>query len=328
MKALILATGLVLTTGAVGWTAAQLLADRTPSGSSSDVRALVAEGGAPATLRRETRISPMEPASAEPLFGRGDAAESTAPAQPSPSDGMPSAHKPPALTDNSGAAAHQDYRALAVQMSAGSDDDDRLGTAQQVLAAHGTTDANNLLLDLSLAVLAELDPDSIPATLNELQQSSPEGSESDAVLAQALGSLARHHDVLSSEDLSSCYESGSRQMQLAAASALASRGDDSLSVRLQERCTDELGHADGEVRAAAVRDLAAQRSPALLELLVPLLDDAQGSVRLQSLRALERSDDPAVMQRVRSLVEDPAPDVRRAAQRAVMFMDDSNTSSW
>jgi hypothetical protein len=329
-RTLALSTGLLLIVGAVGWSTVQLLDEPSTAGRSPETHLPVRVAASDATPSREMDIPSFMPEGVEPLLGTASASKrsagTTGAVPPSThelrtSAATVAAGEQPAEATTASAGDRETTRALMSRMGAASDDDTRLDVALEVLTAHGTNQAHDQLLDMSLHVLAELEPDSLAPTLHDLVRATEEGSEGEATVAYALGRVARDNGVLGSEELVSFYEAGSRQVQLAAASALTRRGDDSLSLSHRERCVDELDHADGEVRAVAVRDLAAQGDPALVELVAPLLVDADRNVRLQSVRALERSEDPAVRDRVGLLVDDAAPDVSSAAQRALRRMD-------
>jgi hypothetical protein len=335
MTTVVLATSLLLVTGAVGVAAVELLSDPRPVSPSESATNTTAAAEVPVSNTTRSELAPLAPGPARALSvgtpDGGRATSGTTAIRPSGSSSRqrmaPEAGATLEAQPRSPSSASPADERRAVQrdrlarLGPDADETTRLDTAREVLAAQGTDAADHQLVHRSLAVVSELDPATVSATVHELLVSTDAGAESQAALARALVPLAEQDDVLPTANLVTCYDLGSRDVQRVAAEALARRGDDSLSQRFAERCADELLHADGGVRAEAVRDLAELRAPELAQRLAPLLADAEPEVRLASLRALEHSTDPLVQDRLRALVDDPEPHVRSVARRAVKRLD-------
>jgi len=120
--------------------------------------------------------------------------------------------------------------------------------------------------------LSELDPTSVTDELHKFAAGAADDPRQSALVMSSLQSLGSSEGVLSAQDLTAFYESGSKEVQLAAASALAARGDESLSLRFQEQRKGDLCRADPLVR---------------------LLADKSDEVRMAALSAVEQSDDPS-----------------------------------
>ena len=205
------------------------------------------------------------------------------------------------------------WRESMQRLQRGQDDATRLAAAREILADETAGPLKLRALD----VLSELDPTSVADELHKLAAGAADDPRQSALVMSALQSLGSRAGVLSAPDLTAFYESGSKEVQLAAASALAARGDESLSLKFQEQRKGDLAHADPQVRAAAVRDLGQVHSQTSLALLVPLLADKSDEVRMAALSAVAQSDDPSVLEQIRPLVNDSSELVRRMATRMV-----------
>jgi len=205
------------------------------------------------------------------------------------------------------------WRESMQRLQRGQDAATRLAAAREILADETVGPLKLRALD----VLSELDPTSVASELHELAAGAADDPRQSAIVMSALQSLGSREGVLSAQDLTAFYESGSKEVQLAAASALAARGDESLSLKFQEQRKGDLSHADPLVRAAAVRDLGQVHSQTSLPLLLPLLADKNEEVRMAALNAVAQSDDPSVLEQIRPLVNDSSELVRRIATRMV-----------
>lgn len=189
----------------------------------------------------------------------------------------------------------------------------RLATAHEIVAEGGSSP----LLGLALDTLAELEPHSVAGVLQRLITADPDNP----VAGTWIRSVGQRPGVFSADALHSLFQTGSRDVQIAAASVLAARGDDSLSVLYQELRAGDLVADQPEVRAEAIRDLAAAGSQASLHLLTPLLRDEDEQVRLAALNGLRQLGGVTVLEQIRPLTQDPAERVRRIATRMVETLE-------
>jgi HEAT repeat protein len=221
------------------------------------------------------------------------------------------------VTPAPGLAANRERAGRAERLGRDRDDDTRLAAAREILAS----EVPEMLALRALEVLAELDPHGAGDELRRLAGRVGEDPLGQALIGSAIQSLGRSAELLTANDLELLFEGGSREVRIAAAAALAARGDESLSLRMQRQRVVELSHEDPGVRAAAVRDLGSLNSRNTLEPLLPMLADESGEVRLATLVAVQNSGDSSALERVRPLLDDPDEAVRRAAVRVVEAME-------
>lgn len=207
------------------------------------------------------------------------------------------------------------WRDVMHRLQRGQDDATRLSAARELMDSEAPASVQMRALD----VLAELDPASVAGELQRLAADAPGDPRDDAAVVMAIQAVGRRVNAVSACDLQLLFETGSREVQLAATAALALRGDESLSLRLQEERLGDLAHADARVRVATVRELS--RLGGSTSLLLPLLADDSGDVRLAVLNAVQRSGDPSALAYIRPLMDDPSEPVRRSAARMVDVME-------
>lgn len=142
--------------------------------------------------------------------------------------------------------------------------------------------------------------------------------------AWALGELG---DARAIEPLRAAFASGELPLRRAAAEALAKLGDASamaefIDAAYRQMTTDP----DGELRRTAVRELAALRDPATLEMLGQALADTNSAVRREAARALGRMGGAAERGKLEPLLADPVQAVRDQAGRSIGMIDDPEKS--
>jgi HEAT repeat protein len=187
----------------------------------------------------------------------------------------------------------------------------RLAAAHEILDAEWGTS----LKSRALEILVELEPWSVAGELQSLAASDPGDPQQATLVMAALRSFGKREDVLSGQDLTSLFESGSNEVQLAAATALLSRGDESLSFRMQDQLQVDLKHAEASQRVSALNALGQLQGSSTLVLVTPLLSDPDEQVRLAALRAVGQSEDPAALEHLRILTLDTSEPVKRMATR-------------
>ncbi len=198
------------------------------------------------------------------------------------------------------------------------DDATRLATARDILA-HSATDGP--MVARALEVLGELAPESVAGELRRLLTELPDTPRNQGTLSNAIRNLGMREGILSATDLVAFFEDGNNEVQVAAAAALAHRGDDSLSLGYQERRAVDLASDDPFERSEALRDLTSLQSASTLPLLVPMLQDANEDVRLQALTAVQQAGGMDSLDAIRPLLNDSSPRVRRAAERLIETME-------
>ena len=199
----------------------------------------------------------------------------------------------------------------------GEDPEERLALARQILEE----EPQSMYMLHALQTLAELDP---TAAAEEVRKRIAQGDDprTRGMMSTVISMLGANEAALSSADLTGFYDIGNKDVQLAAARALATRGDTSLTDRFRSECTDELASDNASVRADAVRHLAATRQPGTNTLLLPMLSDPDEQVRMQALRSVGQSGrDEATLEAIRGCLQDPSDKVRRAAERMVASME-------
>lgn len=189
--------------------------------------------------------------------------------------------------------------------------------ATRLAAAHEILDAEwgTSLKSRALETLVELEPWSVAGELQSLAASDSGDPQQATLVMAALRSFGKREDVLSGQDLTSLFESGSNEVQLAAATALLSRGDESLSFRMQDQLQVDLTHAEASQRVSALNALGQLQGSSTLVLVTPLLSDPDEQVRLAALRAVGESEDPAALEHLRILTLDDSEPVKRMATR-------------
>lgn len=230
-----------------------------------------------------------------------------------------SATNTPARSAKLGVPGREDWRQMRERLRRDQDPAARLAAAREILddAKAGKIGP---LIGLAFDAIATLDPSSVPGELQSLIEASAERPDGIG-LGNTIRNLGQRPELLASTDLAYFFDTGAKDVQIATAAVLASRGDETLSLRYQEQRAGDLTHEDHRVRSDAVRDIAELRSPATLPAILPLLEDEHRDVRLQALNAVRDSRDPTVIARVRSLADDPSERVRQTATRMLESLD-------
>ena len=138
--------------------------------------------------------------------------------------------------------------------------------------------------------------------------------------ARAPGDLG---DVRSIEPLRAAFATGELAHKRVAAQALAKLGDASalaefIDIAFQQMTSDP----DGALRHEAVRQLAALRDPATLDLLTQALLDGNSAVRREAARAIGRFGGAGERANLEPLLADPVRSVREQAAESIEMIDD------
>ncbi|MFT5052069.1 MAG: hypothetical protein ACI8QZ_003501 [Chlamydiales bacterium] len=259
---------------------------------------------------RDTRVHvPREIVTPAPVAAREIAQDPNASPEPRGNPGLNPGHDP------------QERMARLRQLRRGEDPAARLALAREILAE----DSTDPLTVHALQTLAELDPSSAADEIRRRLAKTTDDPRGRGTMAMVIGMLASNEQALTTADLASFYEQGDRSVQLAAAQALRTRGDETLSMRLNEQCKLDLTSEDAQVRSEALRQLASTRTEGNQSLIIPLLADPDEQVRMQALRSLSQASSTAdVLDHVRGLIDDPSLQVQRSAQRILQNMQRRN----
>jgi hypothetical protein len=191
-------------------------------------------------------------------------------------------------------------------------DSERLALAQELLQ-----DDNPMVRYAALRTLAELSPAEAVTGVEELVASVGEDRRAGWVASRAISLLGEVEGVAVDSTLYRIYDSADEDLRMSAARALEEQGDAGLMRQEVASVTSDLGSDDGGLRARAVDQLAATRSPLAVPHLLPMLSDSNSEVRLRTLDALRRTGDESQIETIKALLDDPVAHVRERAARTM-----------